>query len=154
VLLLGPLAVAPDAQGRGIGSALMAHATKAARRSGAGAVILVGDAPTTAASASPLRRPARCGCRRLRPGRLLALELTAGALDGARGLVSASGKPEPKPSLSKLIAGLKAGPPPRGPVMPRPPNRSCHNPVDAALDKTRRPFRLPVPADMTPESWS
>ena len=109
-LLLGPLAVAPEAQGRGIGSALMAHALKAARRSGAAAVILVGDAPYygrfgfCAEKTGALWMPGAYD-----PARLLALELKVGALDGARGLVSASGKPEPKPSLSKLIASLNPG---------------------------------------------
>lgn len=107
-LLLGPLAVAPEAQGGGIGSALMTHALKAARRSSAGAVILVGDAPYysrfgfSSGATAALWMPGAYD-----PNRLLALELKAGALDGARGLVSASGKLEPKPRLSKLIAGLK-----------------------------------------------
>jgi hypothetical protein len=38
--------------------------------------------------------------------RLLGLELTAGALDGARGLIGASGQREPKPDLAALVAGL------------------------------------------------
>jgi predicted N-acetyltransferase YhbS len=107
-LLLGPLAVAPEAQGRGIGAALMMHALKAARRSGAAAVILVGDAPYygrfgfSAEKTGALWMPGHYD-----QNRLLAVELTAGALDGALGLVSASGKPEPKPSLAQLIAGLK-----------------------------------------------
>lgn len=107
-LLLGPLAVAPEAQGRGIGGALMTHALKAARRSDADAVILVGDAPYygrfgfSAEKTGALWMPGP-----YEQSRLLAVELKAGALDGAYGLVSASGKPEPKPSLAKLIAGLK-----------------------------------------------
>jgi predicted N-acetyltransferase YhbS len=107
-LLLGPMAVAPEAQGRGIGSALMTHAVKAARRSGAAAVILVGDAPYysrfgfSAEKTGALWMPGAYD-----QNRLLALELKADSLDGAQGLVSASGKPEPKPSLAKLIAGLK-----------------------------------------------
>lgn len=107
-LLLGPLAVAPQAQGRGIGGALMTHALKAARRSGADAVILVGDAPYYGRFGFSAEKTAALWM----PGpyeqsRLLALELKAGALDGAHGLVSASGQPEPKPSLAQLIASLK-----------------------------------------------
>ena len=44
-LLLGPLAVASGARNRGIGSALMECAIAAARASGAGSILLVGDAP-------------------------------------------------------------------------------------------------------------
>ena len=62
-LLLGPLAVHPDCRNRGIGSKLMRHAIAAARRLGHGAVLLVGDAPTTAGLALRPRRPQRCGCR-------------------------------------------------------------------------------------------
>jgi predicted N-acetyltransferase YhbS len=107
-LLLGPLAVAPEAQGRGIGSMLMTHALKAARRSGAAAVILVGDAPYygrfgfSAEKTGALWMPGP-----YEQNRLLGMELKTAALDGARGLVSASGKPTRKPSLSELIAGLK-----------------------------------------------
>src|ERR1044071_2284212 len=43
-LLLGPLAVHPDAQKRGIGAALMQRALDEATQRGQGAVVLVGDA--------------------------------------------------------------------------------------------------------------
>src|SRR4029079_16190820 len=43
-LLLGPLAVDPACRNRGIGSALMHHALRAANRRGHRAVLLVGDA--------------------------------------------------------------------------------------------------------------
>ncbi len=109
-LLLGPLAVAPDAQGRGIGTALMAHALQAARRSraGAGAILLVGDAPYygrfgfSAEKTGGLWMPGP-----YEQHRLLALELKPGALDGACGLVSASGRPKCGPSLADLVAGLR-----------------------------------------------
>ena len=91
-LLLGPLAVASGvARDRGIGAALMRRAL--ARRSAGSAI-----APccwsamrlTTAASASRPRRPARCGCpARMSSTGCSALELVPGALDGARGLISA-----------------------------------------------------------------
>src|SRR5262245_53681844 len=44
-LLLGPLAVASRMRNRGIGSALVRHALRAAHRAGHPAVLLVGDAP-------------------------------------------------------------------------------------------------------------
>ena len=85
-LLLGPLAVLPQYQARGLGQALMAHGLAAARKKGARLVILVGDADYYA----------RAGFRKvpagqlLMPGapdpdRLLYLELEPGAIDTARG---------------------------------------------------------------------
>ena len=87
-LLLGPLAIAPELQGKGIGRALMAEGLDKARRQGWTAVILVGDAPYYA----------RFGFRRdlavnlTLPGpvdleRFLGFELVPGALDGVSGLV-------------------------------------------------------------------
>jgi hypothetical protein len=37
---------------------------------------------------------------------LLGCELTSGALDGARGLIGATGRAMPKPSFDALMAGL------------------------------------------------
>ena len=93
-LLLGPVAVAADRRGVGIGAALVRKAIAAARKLGHGAVMLVGDAPYysrfgfTAEKAAALRLPGPFERRRL-----LALELAPGALDGAQGLVQASGRP-------------------------------------------------------------
>ena len=87
-LLLGPLAVHPDCRCRGIGAALMRRALRAAAEAGHGAVLLVGDAAYygrfgfTAARTGVLAMPGP-----YEPGRLLALELVPGALDGAHGLV-------------------------------------------------------------------
>jgi predicted N-acetyltransferase YhbS len=95
-LLLGPLAVHPDCRRRGIGAALMRRAIRAAREAGHGAVLLVGDASYygrfgfTAARTGALAMPGP-----FEPGRLLALELTAGALDGARGLIRAGERRRP-----------------------------------------------------------
>ncbi len=92
-LLLGPVAVAADCRGIGIGAALVRRAIAAARKLGHGAVILVGDAPYysrfgfTAEKTATLRLPGPFERRRL-----LALELIPGALDGAGGLVSATGR--------------------------------------------------------------
>jgi predicted N-acetyltransferase YhbS len=88
-LLLGPLAVAADRRDAGIGGRLMRRAIEAARAQGHDAVLLVGDAPYygrfgfSAAKTGDLRMPGP-----YEPERLLALELAAGALDGARGLIA------------------------------------------------------------------
>jgi predicted N-acetyltransferase YhbS len=92
-LLLGPLAVDPQAQAGGIGSALMRHAIAEARRLGHGAVLLVGDAPYYARFGFSAEKTGTLAM----PGpfekhRLLALELVPGALDGAGGLIRASGR--------------------------------------------------------------
>jgi len=87
-LLLGPLAVSPALQGKGVGRALMHHGLDLARGMGHRLVILVGDEPYYA----------RVGFARLPEGRLilpgpvdparfLYLELQPGALNDAEGLV-------------------------------------------------------------------
>jgi predicted N-acetyltransferase YhbS len=91
-LLLGPLAVASDARGRGVGAALVQRAVREARRLGHRAILLVGDAPYygrfgfSAEKTGHLRLPGP-----FEPERLLGLELKRGALDGARGLIRATG---------------------------------------------------------------
>jgi predicted N-acetyltransferase YhbS len=96
-LLLGPLAVAAEARGRGIGAALVNKALREARRLGHRAILLVGDAPYygrfgfTQDAARALRLPGP-----FEPERLLGLALKPGALDGARGLVRATGHRLPK----------------------------------------------------------
>jgi len=105
-LLLGPLAVDPACRNRGIGSALMRRAIARARMFGHRAILLVGDAPYygrfgfSAVATADLWMPGRFD-----RDRLLALALQPGALDGARGLISATGKVQPKPDLNKLITG-------------------------------------------------
>jgi predicted N-acetyltransferase YhbS len=95
-LLLGPMAVAADCRNRGIGSALVRRALRHARRRGHGAVLLVGDAPYygrfgfSTEKTADLRLPGPFERRRL-----LAIELTPAALDGARGLVRATGTAAP-----------------------------------------------------------
>ena len=106
-LLLGPLAVAPDCRKRGIGSTLMQVALREAGRLGHGAVLLVGDAPYYRRFGFSNERTAALWL----PGpyerhRLLAHELKPGALDGARGLISACGRLERQPDLATLVAGL------------------------------------------------
>ena len=92
-LLLGPLAVDPSAKSAGIGSALMRHAIEEARRLGHGAILLVGDpeyysrfgfsAEKTGAIAMPGPYERH---------RFLALEFQDGALDGAAGVLKATGR--------------------------------------------------------------
>jgi predicted N-acetyltransferase YhbS len=89
VLLLGPLAVDPAFANQGHGRGLVAQALEAARSAGIALVVLVGDEPYYG----------RLGFRRIPwgqitlpgpvdPGRLLAAELTEGALTGYAGLVT------------------------------------------------------------------
>lgn len=106
-LLLGPLVVAQSARKRGFGAALVAHALDAAQRRGHEAVLLVGDAPYYARFGFSAEKTGGLWL----PGpyetdRFLGRELVAGALDGARGLVSATGPAAPRPALTALIAGL------------------------------------------------
>ncbi len=111
-LLLGPLSVDPDCRNRGIGSALVRHALGEATRLGHGAVLLVGDAPYYGRFGFSSEKTGALWL----PGpyerhRLLGCELAPGALDGARGLISARGRPEAKPDLATLVAGLVRGDP-------------------------------------------
>jgi predicted N-acetyltransferase YhbS len=106
-LLLGPLAVDDAWRGLGIGAALMRRATEAAQELGHAAILLVGDAPYYARFGYSTEKTGSLWM----PGpyerdRLLGVELMAGALDGARGLIGASGQREPKPDLAALVAGL------------------------------------------------
>lgn len=104
-LLLGPIAVHPDYRGQGLGGDLMRHALDTAKGLGHRAVMLVGDAPYyerfgfSADATGGLWLPGRYDANRF-----LARELAPGALADARGLVSPTGRLEPKPALSALIA--------------------------------------------------
>ncbi len=92
-LLLGPLAVDPSVKSGGIGSALMRRAIEEAGRLGHAAILLVGDAPYyarfgfSAAKTGGLAMPGP-----YERHRFLALELVDGALDGASGVLMASGR--------------------------------------------------------------
>ena len=92
-LLLGPLAVDCKTQCKGIGSALMNHALNEAKRLGHSSVLLVGDAPYYARFRFSVEHTRALHL----PGpvereRFLGIELKAQALDGAEGLVIASGR--------------------------------------------------------------
>jgi predicted N-acetyltransferase YhbS len=93
-LLLGPVAVACDHQRRGIGAKLVRYAIAEAQKLGHSAVVLVGDAEYysrfgfSAAKTAALAMPGP-----YEPHRLLALELTPGALNGASGTIAPAGRP-------------------------------------------------------------
>ena len=92
-LMLGPLAVDPAHEGRGIGAALMRAAIARAHDRGHGAILLVGDAPYYerfgffATKTQLLMMPGPTA-----RDRFLALELKDNWLDGAAGMVVASGR--------------------------------------------------------------
>jgi predicted N-acetyltransferase YhbS len=91
-LVLGPLAVDRACRNLGIGAALMRHALAAAKARGHAAVILLGDAPYYARFGFSAEKTGEL----FLPGafereRLLGLELRAGALDGAWGMIAPSG---------------------------------------------------------------
>lgn len=88
-LLLGPLAVAPEMRGRGIGAELLRHAIAEASLHGHGAILLVGDEPYyrrfgfSPRAVKGLTLPGPVDRRRF-----LGLELDEDALKGARGTVA------------------------------------------------------------------
>jgi predicted N-acetyltransferase YhbS len=92
-LLLGPLAVDPCCRELGIGAALMKYALTIAEARGHGAVLLLGDAPYyarfgfSALKTRELRLPGP-----FEADRLLGLELRAGALAGAAGMIAPTGR--------------------------------------------------------------
>jgi predicted N-acetyltransferase YhbS len=103
--MLGPIAVDCRLRRLGLGSKLMRAALARAQALGHRAVLLVGDAPYygrlgfTAGKTGALRLPGPYERQRF-----LALELVPGALDGARGLVSATGEREDQPGRAALAA--------------------------------------------------
>lgn len=89
-LMLGPLAVAPDVQGQGFGKALVAETVAAARETGIGIVVLVGDMPYYGRFGFlPVPPGQILFPGPVNPARILAVETTPGALALARGLVHA-----------------------------------------------------------------
>jgi predicted N-acetyltransferase YhbS len=91
-LVLGPLAVDASCRKLGVGAALMTHALAAAKARGHGAVILRGDAAYYARFGFSAEKTGELAL----PGpferdRLLAVELRAGALDDAWGMIVATG---------------------------------------------------------------
>lgn len=104
-LLLGPLAVAPELQGGGLGKAMMREALWRAACRGHGAVLLVGDAPYygrfgfSGALTKGLSMPGP-----VERERFLAIELREGALAGARGTLSPAGALAEEPARALPIA--------------------------------------------------
>ncbi|MCY1666075.1 GNAT family N-acetyltransferase [Rhizobium sp. SL86] len=101
-LLLGPLAVDSAHEGKGIGSALMRAAIAEAHQRGHGAILLVGDAAYYerfgffADKAQHLVMPGPFA-----RDRFLGLELKAGWLAGAAGMLVASGRKLSRPPLRR-----------------------------------------------------
>ena len=100
-LMLGPLAVEASCRRYGVGAALMERAIAVAKARGHRAIILLGDAPYYARFGFSATRTGQLTL----PGaferdRLLGLELVEGGLDGAWGMIAATGTP-----LLKFRAG-------------------------------------------------
>jgi predicted N-acetyltransferase YhbS len=105
-LMLGPVAVAEDWRNRGIGTALVETSLERALMAGHRAVILVGDAPYY--GRFDFRRELTLGLSMPGPveaDRFLGLELVPGALNGACGLIEASGDPA-RPALPLLAEDM------------------------------------------------
>jgi predicted N-acetyltransferase YhbS len=101
-LLLGPLAVHSDSRHRGIGSALMRHALREARRLGHGAVLLVGNSSYYGRFGFSVAQTGGLWLPGLHDrSRLLGIELRSGALEKARG-------PIRKPNRPVLASSLPA----------------------------------------------
>ena len=103
-LVLGPLAVDPSCRKLGIGAALMNRALAAAKARGHGAVILLGDAPYYARFGFSALKAASLSL----PGpfereRLLGLELREGALNGASGMIVATGVLVPEARVLRAV---------------------------------------------------
>jgi len=101
-LLLGPLAVHPGHRGRGIGSALMQQALAVAAERGHAAVLLVGDAAYYGRFGFSTDKTGALRIAGADPARLLGIELKPGALDGARGSITATGERQRQPMLGTL----------------------------------------------------
>ncbi len=107
-LLLGPLATHPDARKRGIGASLMRRAIDEATRRGHGAVLLVGDLAYYGRFGFSAEKTGMLTVPGADPARTLALELRPGALNGAIGVVAATGNRQPLPTLTALAGKRRA----------------------------------------------
>src|SRR6266404_741085 len=110
-LVLGPLAVDPSCRELGIGRALVGQALAAAKARGHGAVLLLGDASYyarfgfSAVKTAELRLPGA-----FERDRLLGLELRDGALDGAWGMIVATGASGLKIGAARAKKALRPAP--------------------------------------------
>jgi hypothetical protein len=110
-LMLGPLAVDDTCRGLGVGAALMDRALEIAKARGHGAVILLGDAPFYARFGFTGDKTGELSL----PGpferdRLLGLELSEGALDGACGMIAPTGALLLKSKASRARKALRIVP--------------------------------------------
>ncbi|MBR1272698.1 N-acetyltransferase [Bradyrhizobium sp. AUGA SZCCT0222] len=110
-LMLGPLAVEESSRQLGVGAALMDHALAAATARGHRTVILLGDAPYYVRFGFSAEKTGELSL----PGpferdRLLGLALREGGLDGAWGMISASGAPMRKAKASRAKKALQTVP--------------------------------------------
>jgi predicted N-acetyltransferase YhbS len=110
-LMLGPLAVDETCRKLGVGAALITRALAAAKARGHRAVILFGDAPYYARFGFSAAKTGEL----LLPGpferdRLLGLELSEGALDGAWGIIVPTGASLPKIAATRAKKALRAVP--------------------------------------------
>lgn len=135
VLLLGPVAVHPTAQGEGLGGLLMRESLSRARAMGWARVMLVGDAPYYS----------RFGFVRLEgvgmppptnPDRVLGLELRPGAWVDVRGAVTRETRPD-------VLAGLAE-------IEDSPELRSACAQVEMPEDRHGRPQELAIPDHAAP----
>jgi predicted N-acetyltransferase YhbS len=109
--MLGPLAVDETCRKLGVGAALITCALAAAKARGHRAVILLGDAPYYARFGFSAAKTGEL----LLPGpferdRLLGLELSDGALDGAWGMIVPTGASLPKIAATRAKKALRAVP--------------------------------------------
>jgi predicted N-acetyltransferase YhbS len=108
-LVLGPLAVRSAFRKLGVGAALVTRALASARARGHRAVLLLGDAAYyerfgfSAAKTAELMLPGA-----YEQERLLGIELTPGALDGAWGMIVPTGDSLPKPKAARTRRSLRA----------------------------------------------
>ena len=110
-LMLGPLAVDETCRKLGVGAALITCALAAAKARGHRAVILLGDGPYYARFGFSAAKTGEL----LLPGpferdRLLGLELSDGALDGAWGMIVPTGASLPKIAATRAKKALRAVP--------------------------------------------
>lgn len=103
-LLLGPLAVSPEANGAGIGSTLMRRAIESAESLGHGAILLVGDAPYYERFGFERAPEALSMPGPFARERFLALTLKPDALEGAAGVLRPSGARIARVSAQKALA--------------------------------------------------
>jgi predicted N-acetyltransferase YhbS len=110
-LMLGPLAIDETCRKLGVGAALITYALAAAKARSHRAVILLGDAPYYARFGFSAAKTGEL----LLPGpfardRLLGLELSEGALDGAWGMIVPTGASLPKIAATRAKKALRAIP--------------------------------------------